>query len=248
MIWRTALLYTQLCIVLSVVSRDLTTDEKTQIVDLLNQYRSSVNPGAANIQRMLWHDKISEVAAAYAAECIWDHNPKIKGILGESIYMTLGPLTVSHPFSVWFDQNVNYNFYLNDCINGKPCGDYTQMVWANTTFVGCAAQYCPSVSKFDAENATMLVCNYYPPGSIKGQSPYQQGRPCTACPEGTHRCLNNYCDRGTDVPVVLTDAALALLRNTTAYSGGFTKPSSVPLLLAGLTVLYFFIPGTFTEC
>ncbi|GAA6105542.1 peptidase inhibitor 16-like, partial [Tachysurus ichikawai] len=52
MIWRTALCYTQLWLVLSLVSGDLTSNEKTQIVDLLNRFRSSVNPGAANMQRM----------------------------------------------------------------------------------------------------------------------------------------------------------------------------------------------------
>ncbi|GAA6076234.1 peptidase inhibitor 16-like, partial [Tachysurus ichikawai] len=196
----------------------------------------------------LWNDKLSEVAAAYAAKCIWNHNPKIKGKLGESIYMTLGPLIVSHPFSVWFDQNVNYNFYSHVCNAGKLCGGYTQMMWANTSFIGCAAQYCPSVSNFDAQNATMLVCNYYPPGNIEGQSPYKEGPPCTVCPEETQRCWDNYCDRGTDIAIEHTDASLATIFNITANSGGFTKPSSVPLLLAGLTVFYFFIPGTFTEC
>lgn len=53
MIWRTALCYTQLWLVLSLVSGDLTSNEKTQIVDLLNRFRSSVNPGAANMQRMV---------------------------------------------------------------------------------------------------------------------------------------------------------------------------------------------------
>lgn len=53
MIWRTALCYIQLWLVLALASGQLTDEQKAQIVDLHNQYRSMVIPSASNIQRMV---------------------------------------------------------------------------------------------------------------------------------------------------------------------------------------------------
>ncbi|XP_058265050.1 peptidase inhibitor 16 [Hemibagrus wyckioides] len=246
MIWRTVLHYTSLWLVLSLVSGELTNEQKNQILDLHNKYRSSVNPQAANMKRMLWDESLSTVAASYATNCTWEHNPKIFGILGENLFMTLGPLNVDQPIGLWYNEYVNYNLYYNSCVEGKLCGHYTQMVWANTSFIGCGAHYCNDVSKFDAKNATILVCNYYPPGNIMGQSPYQEGPPCTKCPNGTLGCTNNYCDLGTSITTGLSPASIATLLNTgnlvnsmnAANAAGFMKPSAVPLLLTALAALY----------
>lgn len=53
MTWKTALYYTQFWLVLSLTSGLLTDEEKTQILDLHNQYRSMVTPQAANMQHMV---------------------------------------------------------------------------------------------------------------------------------------------------------------------------------------------------
>jgi pathogenesis-related protein 1 len=44
------------------------------------------------------------------------------------------------------------------------CGHYTQIVWRDTTSVGCAAQSCPQ--------GEIWVCDYSPPGNYVGQHPY----------------------------------------------------------------------------
>ncbi|XP_053499567.1 peptidase inhibitor 16-like [Ictalurus furcatus] len=246
MIWRTALHYALFWLILALTSGQLTDEQKAQIVDLHNQYRSSVSPSAGNMQRMLWDKALSQVAANYAAHCRWDHNPRIFGILGENLFMTLGPLIISQPLNLWFNENRDYYFNNRSCAQGKMCGHYTQMVWANTTFVGCAAQFCADVPNFNVQNATILVCNYYPPGNIMGRSPYQQGPACAACPIGTIGCLNNACDRGTGITSGLSTTLIATLSNTvnpasgtsTGSSAGFTKATAAPLLLAGLTAIY----------
>jgi uncharacterized protein YkwD len=48
----------------------------------------------------------------------------------------------------------------------QSIGHYTQMVWRNTTSVGCGIG---SGSKLPY---SILVCRYYPPGNIFGQKPY----------------------------------------------------------------------------
>ena len=50
------------------------------------------------------------------------------------------------------------------CKDGEVCGHYTQLVWKNTTEVGCAKVTCG--------NQTIWVCNYNPPGNYVGQKPY----------------------------------------------------------------------------
>ena len=48
--------------------------------------------------------------------------------------------------------------------NWKPAGHYTQMVWRDTTRLGCGEAQCKGM--------LMVVCNYDPPGNYIGQKPY----------------------------------------------------------------------------
>jgi uncharacterized protein YkwD len=48
----------------------------------------------------------------------------------------------------------------------QTIGHYTQMVWRNTTSVGCGT------GSGDKLPYSILVCRYYPPGNIFGQKPY----------------------------------------------------------------------------
>ncbi|CAI5465864.1 unnamed protein product [Closterium sp. Yama58-4] len=51
------------------------------------------------------------------------------------------------------------------CAEGKMCGHYTQVVWRDTTHVGCASAQCP-------DGSGIWVCGYLPPGNFVGQTPY----------------------------------------------------------------------------
>lgn len=53
MIWKTALLYAQFWLALALVSGQLTVEEKEQILDLHNRYRSIVSPEAADMLHMV---------------------------------------------------------------------------------------------------------------------------------------------------------------------------------------------------
>ena len=70
-------------------------------------------------------------------------------------------------------------------------GHYTQAVWANTYKVGCGfAAYKGS----DGVYYNYYVCNYGPAGNIKGGSMYEEGDPCTKCPEENSQCNNGLCE------------------------------------------------------
>lgn len=45
----------------------------------------------------------------------------------------------------------------------RGCGHYTQVVWANTKRVGCAAAECRN-------GGTFVVCSYDPPGNMDGRA------------------------------------------------------------------------------
>jgi pathogenesis-related protein 1 len=48
------------------------------------------------------------------------------------------------------------------------CGHYTQIVWRNTTQVGCGVSTCQS----GGATWDIWICNYAPPGNVIGQKPY----------------------------------------------------------------------------
>jgi hypothetical protein len=54
------------------------------------------------------------------------------------------------------------------------CGHYTQIVWRDTTNLGCAIEYCTTGSPFGPvyPNWAFVVCQYDPQGSWAGQRPY----------------------------------------------------------------------------
>lgn len=52
-------------------------------------------------------------------------------------------------------------------LNSNGCDHYTQIIWSNTTSVGCGYATCESSFNFE-----IWVCNYDPPGNYLGQAPY----------------------------------------------------------------------------
>lgn len=71
------------------------------------------------------------------------------------------------PVQAWYNEKQHYIFNSKKCKPGKVCGHYTQVVWAKSVKVGCAAVHCPSIllpkSNKSWKDATFVVCYYYPP-------------------------------------------------------------------------------------
>ena len=65
----------------------------------------------------------------------------------------------------WARESVDYNYISNECALNRNCDRYTQLVWRDSSVVGCGAASCPNKDQ-------IWVCNYDPPGNFFKQRPY----------------------------------------------------------------------------
>jgi len=144
-----------------------------------NQVRASVATSTP-LPPLVWDSALAATAAAWVAQCrdqqaptgLIDHNANrsvgYPYYVGENVYGTSGSATSSTPqqaVNAWAAERANYNYATNTCTG--VCGHYTQIVWRNTTKVGCAIGTCPNLTY-----RTSIVCDYGPGGNYVGQRPY----------------------------------------------------------------------------
>ncbi|PRQ00564.1 Cysteine-rich secretory protein family protein [Enhygromyxa salina] len=72
----------------------------------------------------------------------------------------------------WAAESEHFNYASNRCAAGQVCGHYTQVVWRDSTEIGCAVARCSSNSPFGGGEWFMAVCNYSPAGNYTGERPY----------------------------------------------------------------------------
>ncbi|CAH6789940.1 Pi16 [Phodopus roborovskii] len=171
----------------------LTEDEKQTMVELHNFYRAQVSPPASDMLQMRWDDDLAAFAKAYAQKCVWGHN-KERGRRGENLFaITDEGMDVPLAVENWHEEREHYNLSTATCDPGQMCGHYTQVVWSKTEKIGCGSHFCEMLQGVEEANIHLLVCNYEPPGNVKGRKPYQEGTPCSQCPLG-YSCENSLCE------------------------------------------------------
>ncbi|KAA0706617.1 Peptidase inhibitor 16 [Triplophysa tibetana] len=210
----TALRNATLWILLSLAAGHLTEQQISTIVDIHNEIRSQVNPSAAFMQKVVWDETLRLVAEAYATKCIWEYNPDCKSLkLGENLFVSDEVINVTKAMDVWFEENRDYDYENNKCTDDQICRHYTQMVCAHSKQIGCATHVCETLKGLGLKKS-LLVCNYYPIGDVKGQRPYESGISCLNCPEELPMCEKNICEKklpseeppeATKHPVVSTE-------------------------------------------
>ncbi|XP_072498059.1 peptidase inhibitor 16 isoform X2 [Notamacropus eugenii] len=174
------------------LSWSLKDEEKQIVVQLHNLYRSRVSPPATNMKNMKWDEDLAAFAKAYANKCVWGHN-KDRGRRGENLFaITEGEMDLELAVEQWYNEHEHYNLGNATCAEGQMCGHYTQVVWAKTERIGCGSQFCEKLEGVMETNIHVLVCNYEPPGNVKGQKPYMEGPQCSQCQEG-YECKNLLC-------------------------------------------------------
>ncbi|XP_006266257.2 peptidase inhibitor 16 isoform X1 [Alligator mississippiensis] len=174
----------------------LSDEDERMILQMHNLYRSQVSPPAADMQKLSWDPDLGTFAKAYAEKCIWDHN-KDRGRRGENLFIMMEELDLQLAMEDWHSEYQYYNLTTTKCATGRMCGHYTQVVWANTLRIGCGAHFCETVEGIEERDMHLLVCNYEPPGNIRGRKPYREGSPCSLCPED-YKCINSMCEPSVD--------------------------------------------------
>jgi pathogenesis-related protein 1 len=152
-----------------------TTELARVAVEAHNQVRTGAVPTPSPpLPDMQWSADVEAVAAAWAAHCTWSHNAG-RGDLGENIAASSPGYwpTMHEVVLAWASEAADYDYASNSCAPGKVCGHYTQLVWRNSTLVGCAYARCTQNSPFDGVPTwDFWVCDYSPPGNWIGQRPY----------------------------------------------------------------------------
>lgn len=125
---------------------------------------------------LTWDPDLAAIAQAWAEQCIddeepfglIDHNPgrsdTYPEYVGENVYGSTGAALGTEAVQLWLSEEEDYDYDSNTC--SAVCGHYTQIVWADTTKLGCALHTCPSL-----DFGNTIVCNYAPGGNDGGR-PY----------------------------------------------------------------------------
>jgi len=133
----------------------LATDAQ-QILDAHNRYRAQ--HCAAPLS---WSPKLEQVAARWAQSlvdqgCKFGHSG---GQYGENLAAgTSGTLDGNAVAAMWYDEIKEYSFDRGGF--SMNTGHFTQVVWRDTTEMGCAKATCRGMD--------IWVCNYNPAGNVDG--------------------------------------------------------------------------------
>jgi pathogenesis-related protein 1 len=121
-----------------------------------------------SVDPLAWSDKLAELAQNWASALLMQGAPLIhrpQNPKGENLFEIRGAVAdPAYVVNAWVSEAFDYDYRLNACRRGGMCGHYTQVVWRETRRVGCAV----------ARSSTreVWVCNYEPPGNVRGRRPY----------------------------------------------------------------------------
>ncbi len=151
------------------------TEQKNALIQVHNDARMAVGVNS----KLTWSDSLEVVAKAYANHLAqsgtFEHDPNNhSGGYGENLYAWTNKPTLAYAAKAWVDER---DFYRYGKIGDKstctqePCGHYTQIIWENTSKVGCAmSRYTAGTFK----GGYVVVCKYQTPGNYLGEKPYKK--------------------------------------------------------------------------
>lgn len=95
-------------------------------------------------------------------KCDFQHSG---GPYGENL--ALGCSNATSCVEAWGDERRDYDFARGDF--GESTGHFTQLVWKDTTSVGCGARMCGGDGRGGSARGWYLVCEYWPRGNVIGK-------------------------------------------------------------------------------
>ena len=145
------------------------------------KYAKQGLPPAAVMPDLKWDAELAEIAQRWADQCREDHD-RCRNVrrfyVGQNAAWTWGvPMDwTKEAIGGWFHSELPY-FRQRDLVfrsvrdpsSGKQIGHLTQVVWADTRFIGCG--YSESQERSWVKRS--YICNYGPSGNILGEPMYK---------------------------------------------------------------------------
>lgn len=128
-----------------------------------NKVRADVGVGP-----MTWSNELAAYAQQWAEQlaisgCRMKH--RSPNAYGENLFQgTFAAFTAVDAAKAWETEKKDYRGGVLTEANWAPAGHYTQMVWRQTTQLGCGQAIC--------SNTLIVACNYHPGGNVLGRKPY----------------------------------------------------------------------------
>ncbi|KAJ8912259.1 hypothetical protein NQ315_008850 [Exocentrus adspersus] len=186
-------------------------DDRQYILDIHNYLRNKValgyekrgfQPQAANIKAMSYNKELEFIAQCWANTC--NGNPLIHDVCRRTeeyahVGQNLGFTNSSSPkidivksikdlTLLWYDEVDLFNTsWIRDTRDrAVKVGHYTQLIWADSMEIGCAATFYSTTDPSTKRkwHHLVFVCNYGPGGNFIGRPVYKVGKPCSKCPKG----------------------------------------------------------------
>ncbi|KAF5304516.1 hypothetical protein FQA39_LY09567 [Lamprigera yunnana] len=202
------------------------TDLQRQILlDVHNAYRCKVatgkeirgnQPPAKNMRVMSYDRELELIAQCWANACnganlIHDTCRRTRKFehVGQNLGYLSSPSSNVNVTKVmleliryWYDEVALFNneWVLDTRERNAKVGHYTQMVWADTYRLGCAAVQYTSIQNDGRKwHELLFVCNYGPGGNYIGLPLYKPGISGSACPDKLKSSICGLCGRFSNV-------------------------------------------------
>ncbi|KAH6911098.1 CAP domain-containing protein [Coprinopsis sp. MPI-PUGE-AT-0042] len=152
-----SLLWLLLSLLASLPTRTVPLERRTsqEWLDAHNTARERHNATA-----LTWGDDLEAAARKWAEGCVFEHSrdPTGEESYGENIAAGAGRFTISGVVAGWLDECTYYD---------EGTTHFTQVVWKNTTRLGCFTATCNPLVNFDSpiQPSTFHVCQYDPAGN-----------------------------------------------------------------------------------
>jgi hypothetical protein len=126
---------------------------------------SAIPPPSPPLDPLCWSNSLSALAQAYADTCSIEPPSNFPPGVDVGVNRDyLGGLDVDSAVHQaepdWASEAATYDYAAMSCTlaNIDTCGNYTQIVWRSTQFLGCGVKACGAT--------TMVACYYQPPGNF----------------------------------------------------------------------------------